>query len=402
MGDTYFLLLSCLGFVITAQAQDCPKPTVGPNMFLKDEHNQQETFPDGSTATFECVVGYLAAGPAVITCTAGTWSPLRLTCRKKNCGPAGQVPNGHFDYSEGTEFGDKVVISCDPGYGLVGNNQLFCGDKGWKGRLPVCEVVTCDPPASIDGGSFTPRQESYDYREVVRYSCLMNDYTLDGPKSLICSENGMFEPDPPKCTMVQCEDPVIENAVWIEGSRPPHRFKAMVKYQCISGYVMEGPSTLICGINSQWSSKYPTCQKVVVPTKPPTPTTTTTTTTKRPKDVQCKEPVIKHAIKVGGSPPYTYKSTVTYECSSGYEMKGKETLTCGIDGNWSSDLPHCKGKANIALPVGLTVAAVAIAACAMCGCYYYGLPPFNKKKRGAGKSYPDSEATKDEEGVALS
>lgn len=33
----------------------------------------------------------------------------------KTCGSAGEVENGHVDYSNGNEFGDKIVITCNPG-----------------------------------------------------------------------------------------------------------------------------------------------------------------------------------------------------------------------------------------------------------------------------------------------
>lgn len=33
----------------------------------------------------------------------------------KNCGSGGEVENGVIDYPEGTQFGDKMVISCNTG-----------------------------------------------------------------------------------------------------------------------------------------------------------------------------------------------------------------------------------------------------------------------------------------------
>ena len=33
----------------------------------------------------------------------------------RNCGSAGEVANGNVDYPEGTEFGDKLEVTCNTG-----------------------------------------------------------------------------------------------------------------------------------------------------------------------------------------------------------------------------------------------------------------------------------------------
>lgn len=48
----------------------------------------QETFGDGTRATFECATGYVSAGGSrSVTCTAGVWSEVKLTCKSNsnNC-----------------------------------------------------------------------------------------------------------------------------------------------------------------------------------------------------------------------------------------------------------------------------------------------------------------------------
>lgn len=53
-------------------------------MSLKGNAILQDTFPDGSSVSFACNVGYTTVGgSATITCTAGSWSPLRLVCESK-------------------------------------------------------------------------------------------------------------------------------------------------------------------------------------------------------------------------------------------------------------------------------------------------------------------------------
>lgn len=60
-------------------------------------------------------------------------------------------------------------------------------------------MVTCDPPPVIANGTFTPRKEIYDYRDVVQFSC-QKEFTLNGSKTISCSDDGTFKPAPPKCS----------------------------------------------------------------------------------------------------------------------------------------------------------------------------------------------------------
>ncbi|CAG03880.1 unnamed protein product [Tetraodon nigroviridis] len=227
-------------------------------MVLSDSDILLDTFPSGSQATFVCSVGYTSAGGSrVVTCNAGSWSAVTLKCQKKTCGSPGEVENGDIDFPTGNEFGDKLVVKCRPGYILVGQSEILCGDKGWMGRLPTCEVVTCDEPSQITDGSFSPVQHSYNYRDVVTYSC--GGLTVSGSQTVTCSEDGTFKPGPPKCIKVECAEPNITDAEWVSGSRPPHEYQATVTFRCIAGFVMEGEPTLECDINSQWTPGIPKC-----------------------------------------------------------------------------------------------------------------------------------------------
>uniref|UniRef100_A0A667Z844 C4b-binding protein alpha chain-like n=1 Tax=Myripristis murdjan TaxID=586833 RepID=A0A667Z844_9TELE len=269
VGVSFLLLLSTISLTGIAQAQNCSVPVAGPNMHLSENDIFTTHFENGSEVTFVCDVGYASAGGArKIICIAGTWSQVNLKCERKNCGSPGEVENGEFLYQD-TLFGDKAVARCNPGYMMVGQNERICRDGGWSGRVPVCEVVTCEPPPQVENASpFTPQRDSYSYRDVVQYKC-QKDFTLNGSSSLTCSENGHFTPDPPKCIKVICEDPNIANAHFESGARPPYGYKAFVVFRCNTGFVMEGRPGLTCTIDGQWSPKPPIC-KLDATVPPPT------------------------------------------------------------------------------------------------------------------------------------
>ncbi|KAK1898168.1 Membrane cofactor protein, partial [Dissostichus eleginoides] len=297
MAASILLLLTSVGLFLSAQAQDCPRPVGGPNMGLKGDDILLETFPDGKKVTFACDVGYESVGgSASIICTAGNWSSLRMKCERRSCGPIGDVTNGEVDYSGGIQFGDKLTVTCNPGYTLIGNPTIRCGNEGWMGRLPVCEVTQCDPPAAPTIGSFYPVKETYEYSEVIQFSC-PEPYTLNGSKSLSCSKNGVFQPATPKCVKVDCKEPVVEFGHWDSGSRAPYTYKATVTFKCNEGYRMKNSATIICGINDLWEPELPVCELVpevkTTTTKSPEstkkPTVVTevkTTTTKRPESTK--------------------------------------------------------------------------------------------------------------------
>ncbi|XP_037627335.1 membrane cofactor protein-like isoform X5 [Sebastes umbrosus] len=341
---TSLLLLSSLGLAITAQAQDCLRPVGGGNMTLNDD---LPTYPDGTRVTFACNVGYVQAGSTAITCTAGSWSTLRLRCNRNNCGSAGDVEYGNIDYPEGTEFGDRLKVTCRTGYRRVGQEHLHCGAQGWLGRLPVCEVVSCNPPPAPKNVTFRPNKDTYTYGEVVQYTC-QNDVTLSGSSESSCSVNGMFEPAPPACIYVECPEPNIPDAHWVGGSRPPHRYQATVTYVCNSGFAMIGQPTLTCEIGRQWSPEFPKCQAITPQPKPSTTTTPITTTTIRPTDGTSNDGDTK-AVWLG---------------------------------------------------VCLTVLIVSVLTA--CGCYFCGVPAIIKEKRRSRRGLPDNVVPKDGEEVALS
>ncbi|KAK2897247.1 hypothetical protein Q8A73_013627 [Channa argus] len=324
MGVTYFLLSSlCLAFVV--KAQDCSKPTLGPHMNLRDESILLQKFSDGNKVYLTCEVGYQpAGGSTVITCSAGSWSRVTLRCERKHCGSAGEITNGHVDYPEGTQFGDKALFRCDTGYTLVGNREITCGDKGWTGRLPECEGVKCSPPPVVVNGTFSPNNDEYDYRDVVLYSC-NKDITLIGSRSITCSEDGTFNPEPPTCRMIECKHPQIGNGQWQTGSRPPHRPSYKVTLNCNSGYIMKGAATQTCEISGEWSPGLPTCE---------------------PRN--CSRPALQPNMKLKDPDnllqTFRHGTEVSLTCGDGYmSAGGSAVITCSL-GRWSRVTLTCERK----------------------------------------------------------
>ncbi|XP_041811847.1 complement decay-accelerating factor, GPI-anchored isoform X3 [Chelmon rostratus] len=191
------LLLLCL-FVVKATA-DCPKPQGRGNIVLTNEALLMNDFPEGVVVTLECANGYYKeSGSGITTCIDGNWNEPDLICQKRDCGLPKSQPNMSFNTSAGTLFGAVIRVVCDKGYQLSGSSYKQCYTAGWSGRAK-CQIVTCDTPAEVaNGRSSWDSEDVPAYGEIINYTC-DEGYTLVGKDSIVCSETGEYDSQPPEC-----------------------------------------------------------------------------------------------------------------------------------------------------------------------------------------------------------
>ncbi|XP_072571022.1 uncharacterized protein [Paramormyrops kingsleyae] len=199
------LTAALLWFFAGSVRASCPRPESSADMVLAGEallRLHKNDFPEGSTATFQCSVGYVRdSGQPDISCIGGKWTEVTLKCKKKSCGSPGEVQNGRFDFTNGIEFGAVVKAFCNEGYVIVGQDYRQCLDKGWTGRIPTCEVVQCEEPPEVPNGKivFRPSSEFPQYRDTIQYECNAG-YTLVGKMHIMCNATGEYEPQAPACS----------------------------------------------------------------------------------------------------------------------------------------------------------------------------------------------------------
>ncbi|XP_025757185.1 complement factor H isoform X3 [Oreochromis niloticus] len=262
MAITAVLLLSSLGFfAVTAQAQDCSRP-VGDNMDLKGNDILLTSFPDGTTVTFACNIGYESAGGSPrITCTAGSWSSLGLKCQRKNCFSVEDVQDGQIEYHPGTEFGDKAVLICNPGYMSLGGGELTCGSQGWMGRLPVCEAPGCSRPVgdNMDLKGNDILRTSFPDGTTVTFACNTGYESAGGSPRITCTA-GSWSSLGLKCQRKNCFSvEEVENGQ-IE-YRPGKEFGDKAVLICNPGHMPVGGGELTCG-SQGWMGRLPVCEEV--------------------------------------------------------------------------------------------------------------------------------------------
>ncbi|CAI5777744.1 membrane cofactor protein-like [Podarcis lilfordi] len=171
-------------------------------------------------------------------------------------------------------LGDEITLGCNEGYRLIGEKTLRCvlvGDKlEWHTGPPFCHPIRCYPPENIPFGSHSGRPfEEFHYGSSVTYTC-REGFSLIGSPISTCSTSadgtrGEWSPSPPKCKVVRCRDPEIENGRVTTKPQPFYTYGDRADFECNPGYAMVGSSTCTCGPDHAWIPLFPKCFKAGTP-----------------------------------------------------------------------------------------------------------------------------------------
>ncbi|XP_059396846.1 complement receptor type 1-like isoform X1 [Carassius carassius] len=315
---------------------ECAQPSFASrNVILSGNDLSTQNFSEGSSVTFECVIGHKPVDVTAsrsVTCEGIQWSSLGLSCTQKSCGSLPDFRNGRYEMT-GISFGNTARPVCDKGYMLAGRETTrTCRDQGWDGRDPLCESVKCSAPPVIENGQLKEVPlESYEYLEAVSYSC-NRGFNLIGQTTLYCSEDGTFKPDPPKC-FDGCPAPKIPNAKRVGGKSAPYKLGNFIEYKCEDGYTLKGNTYIVCRENG-WSPEPLQC---IGECKPPSFAS---------RNVILSANDLSTQIFPDGS-------SVTFECVIGHkpvDVTASRSVTCeGIQ--WSSLGLSCTRKSCGSPPV---------------------------------------------------
>ncbi|KAG8130469.1 hypothetical protein E2320_017145, partial [Naja naja] len=309
----------------------------------------------GSTVNYTCMDGFLLKGTSTIICQAdGTWSSPLPECIPVECPQPEEIQNGIVDV-QGLTYLSTALYSCKPGFELMGNTTILCGEDGdWLGGEPSCKPIECSKPREIKNGRYS--YVDLHYTHTVTYSC-DRGFRLEGQRILTCLETREWDTKAPSCRAINCDPPQpIENG-FVEGA--DYSYGAMVIYSCIPGFQLSGLAMQICE-ETGWSSVSPVCLPTDCGLPPHIDFGGYVTISSEEKhfgqeDV-FEESFLKasqshlspketqHSSKAINSLPlsgYLYGTTVLYSCYSGYELLGNSMLACQEDGMWNGSAPAC-------------------------------------------------------------
>uniref|UniRef100_A0A8C9NBQ1 Sushi, von Willebrand factor type A, EGF and pentraxin domain-containing protein 1 n=1 Tax=Serinus canaria TaxID=9135 RepID=A0A8C9NBQ1_SERCA len=309
----------------------------------------------GSTVKYICVDGFLLKGESTIRCQAdGSWSLPLPECIPVECPQPEEIQNGIVDV-QGLTFLSTALYTCKPGFELLGNTTVLCGEDGqWLGGKPVCKPIQCPRPKKILNGkySFT----NFHYGQTVRYFC-DRGFQLQGEETLRCLETGEWSTEVPSCKAINCQPPQpIENG-FVEGA--DYSYGAMVIYSCVPGFQLSGLAMQTCE-ELGWSSSTPTC----LPTDCGLPPHidfgeyVQLRHGERRSDQEgvTENPSLSHMLLADNMKDFKsslkedsamqlttflFGTIILYTCYSGYELLGNPVLACQEDGAWNGTAPAC-------------------------------------------------------------
>lgn len=290
---------------------------------------RNDTFPINSLVRLECETGFNISNGGHIRCgESGNWTfnnELTIpSCLPRRCQRLTSPLNGFVDGHLHPVYQTTVSYRCEIGYILFGTAERTCqADSTWSGEAPSCNPIGCPPPGDILHGRMLGAE--FFYKGRVIYYCDPG-YVLYGSAERHCGADGTWSSSVPTCDPIKCPDPGTIAHGHIFGSI--YTLDSVIEFACGSGFQLVGAKQQKCLANGTWSATRPTCEKVL-----------------------CPEPLpLAHGRFEASS--YETGSVVKYACEKGYEVEGKDTRSCRLDGTWTGPTPKCNAIQCL-LPVSI-------------------------------------------------
>ncbi|XP_032744345.1 membrane cofactor protein-like [Rattus rattus] len=275
-------LVTLLVTLLSTSSDACGQPPTFGNMKLTGD--LKTSYGTGEQVKYSCRPGYMQRSRNISSvCGAdGQWSPIsKDACRRKSCPRQDDPVNGQVILVNGTsEFGMQVEYVCNPGFYIIGQRILYCILMGsgvqWSEEAPICSKILCKPPPNIENGEFFPNHNDvFEYHEVATYKCKrvsgQDELSLVGESQIYCSENRSWSADPPKCKVVKCPQPVIENGKQTSGFSRKYSYRATIMFECNQGLYLHGSNRVVCEGDSTWQPPIPVCRNQPPPPTSPSP-----------------------------------------------------------------------------------------------------------------------------------
>ncbi|KAH3810258.1 hypothetical protein DPMN_138648 [Dreissena polymorpha] len=286
---------------------ECGMFQVPANATILNSTSQKYYFGDG--VIVNCTKGFVSENDGIVKCLAnGTWTALP-TCTRINCGEFKVLPNGIINGS--STFVDSVVlVGCTEGYNLIGSNTSTCLATGNWSQHGTCQMVDCGnytvpDNCTIHGSYNTTFNSSVRVAGIEGFKLANND-----SGQIVCAANGTWSRYV-ACVRKECTTfvapPYAEQknaSVYFYGDN--------INITCLMGYTLVGNAVVRCQADGNWT-QIPTCTKAA-----------------------CNPIIIEHA-NISFNQDY---SNATVACFDNYAVVGSSQLTCQSNGNWT-DIPSC-------------------------------------------------------------
>ncbi|NXM97012.1 LYAM3 protein, partial [Sylvia borin] len=299
-------------------------------------------FTFGSVCAFSCQKGFALMGSDSRKCTAmGTWTGDAPRCEAIACPGLSAPDQGemHCSHLHGNfTYGSTCSFSCQTGFALVGLQSCECTAMGtWTGDTPQCEAIACPVLRVPDQGELncSHLHGNFTFGSTCAFSCQAG-FLLMGPERRECTATGTWTADSPRCEAIAC--PVLSapdhgelNCSHLHGN---FTFGSTCAFSCQKGFALMGPESRECTATGSWTGDATRCEAISCPV------------------LSAPDHGEMHCSHLHGN--FTYGSTCSFSCQTGFALVGLQSCECTAMGTWTGDTPHCEGIAAaraIACPV---------------------------------------------------
>ncbi|KAF1592319.1 E-selectin, partial [Eudyptes moseleyi] len=245
-------------------------------------------------------------------------------------------------------WGTTCEFTCEEGFTLTGPATLQCGSSGaWDRQQPSCAAVRCEAVTWAEEGFVTCDHAPADlaYRSRCDFYC-SKGYVLDGPSSIECTAQGQWSEPVPKCK---------GKTYWVG----KYSFLVTGQHTEIRISIGSWLQTKFCAAFPVFSCDLPCLRNVCSWLCELFPS----------QIVQC-EPLSspeKGSMDCShGAGNFTYITACHFSCLEGWRLNGSHVLECSHSGNWSASLPTCEASEQVSyVSVGIAATSSSLLSTAL-------------------------------------
>ncbi|GBN16503.1 Sushi, von Willebrand factor type A, EGF and pentraxin domain-containing protein 1 [Araneus ventricosus] len=288
---------------------------------------------EGSIAAFLCSYPRTRFGVVWTTCKAnGEWTDPPPKCISSSCFleklfdviPENVVPVVEGVTSDTLPLNFSLHLICKNNTTLNGSDTAHCGENG------TWEVSKVQCPPSVKCSKFDDRELiiHYDKEQAVNSSALFlckDDHKkLDGPNTVTCLSNGQWSSGPPICKTT-C--PMIEETEGMSVSYTKGVDEGSIAaFHCLEPRTRTGVPRTTCKNNGSWTHPPARCTLLSCPLD------------------QLFDVVPANVVPVMegvASDTLPYNFTLRLTCEDNMMLSGSDVAKCGQDGKWQVSSIQC-------------------------------------------------------------
>ncbi|KFP99531.1 E-selectin, partial [Haliaeetus albicilla] len=303
----------------------------------------------GTTCEFTCEEGFALTGPATLQCgSSGAWDRQQPSCAAVRCEAVTWPEEGFVTCDHAPAdltYRSRCDFRCSEGYVLDGPSSIECTAQGqWSEPVPKCKAVTCPALEMPAHGAVNCSHPSVEltWGTTCEFTC-EEGFALTGPATLQCGSSGAWDRQQPSCAAVRCEAVTWPEEGFVTCDHAPAdlTYRSRCDFRCSEGYVLDGPSSIECTAQGQWSEPVPKCK--VVQCEP--------LSSPEKSSMDCSH----------GAGNFTYNTACHFSCLEGWRLNGSHVLECNHSGNWSASLPTCEASEQVShVSVGIAATSASL------------------------------------------